>query len=523
MHNYFVKAIFLISSIIFAFDVTGQRWILQQADKEFVERMSGGLKVGDTMPDIPLGKVINNYTEKTKFSDFKGKLLILDFWGTNCTSCIEGFPKMEKLQEQFGNQIQIILVNKYETIDEIEHIFKTRNEIVQKSGRGSIYKLPKLPIIVLDKKLPDTNPEDVMKAFKRSSNYVIDTLFPIRGIPHHVWIDGHGVIRVRGGSETTHARKIKELLGGKEFFSKNDDNTTIRVLDGNWPYFKIVGHIKDVPVKLSSFVTPFNNQYAANSGGYSRNIIDSGNQTRRNTFINWEVLRIYYFGPFAKFFQNAGKNIFLSPPNAFAYKLFDLQVKDTLRYTTSFVRNQFSHLTDWDDIRSKICYEQIVPVNMSEDERLNMMLLDLNRYLKQEYSAEVKKEKKRILCYVLKRTSEKDKIKSTTSEYKIPEYFVSKGLKMYKFSNTELSRCFLLSAQKSPLEQSLLDNRKSGQPFLLLNETGFTSDKKVSMILPCGEDLKSIEQLRGVLMQYDLDIQIQERDIEFVVIKENHI
>lgn len=40
------------------------------------------------MPDISLGEVHNNYTGNTKFSEFKGKLVILDFWNTMCHSCM---------------------------------------------------------------------------------------------------------------------------------------------------------------------------------------------------------------------------------------------------------------------------------------------------------------------------------------------------------------------------------------------------------------------------------------------------
>ena len=53
------------------------------------------------MPNISLsdaGDVVYNKTGKTRFADFKNKLIILDFWIINCVSCIAGFPKMDKLQ-----------------------------------------------------------------------------------------------------------------------------------------------------------------------------------------------------------------------------------------------------------------------------------------------------------------------------------------------------------------------------------------------------------------------------------------
>src|SRR6185312_10987349 len=66
------------------------------------------LSIGDTVPDITLTNVYNYPSSTIKLSDLKGKLVILDFWSTWCGSCIEAMPESEKLQNGFGNKIQII-------------------------------------------------------------------------------------------------------------------------------------------------------------------------------------------------------------------------------------------------------------------------------------------------------------------------------------------------------------------------------------------------------------------------------
>jgi len=69
------------------------------------------LKVGDVVPDITFQKVLNYKSSTARLSDFRGKLVILDIWSVWCSSCIAGFPKLEKLQEKYNDKIQILLVN----------------------------------------------------------------------------------------------------------------------------------------------------------------------------------------------------------------------------------------------------------------------------------------------------------------------------------------------------------------------------------------------------------------------------
>lgn len=64
------------------------------------------LKIGDRVPEIIISKIIGDSKPDAKISDFKDKLLILDFWDTFCGSCIEALPKLDSLQQKFGNKIK---------------------------------------------------------------------------------------------------------------------------------------------------------------------------------------------------------------------------------------------------------------------------------------------------------------------------------------------------------------------------------------------------------------------------------
>jgi len=65
--------------------------------------------VGDIAPDIEIatqdGKVI-------RLAEFRGrKPVYLVFWNTWCTHCIKKTTRYRKLQEQFGDKIEIIAIN----------------------------------------------------------------------------------------------------------------------------------------------------------------------------------------------------------------------------------------------------------------------------------------------------------------------------------------------------------------------------------------------------------------------------
>src|SRR4051812_25763412 len=69
------------------------------------------LSIGDTVPDIAFTHLVNYKSATAKLSDFKGRLVILDFWSSWCGNCIRLFPYMDSLQQAFKGQVQVILVN----------------------------------------------------------------------------------------------------------------------------------------------------------------------------------------------------------------------------------------------------------------------------------------------------------------------------------------------------------------------------------------------------------------------------
>lgn len=139
------------------------------------------VKIGDRIPDVTLTNVYNYETTKTNLSDFKAKLIILDFWATLCTSCLANFPKTEELQKQYGGEVQFIKVTcqpRAEVIPFLEELHKTHPSAI--------------PVVTDDSALHQ--------------------LFPHIYLPHYVWLDQTGKVVATTTAEQLTAENIDQFL-----------------------------------------------------------------------------------------------------------------------------------------------------------------------------------------------------------------------------------------------------------------------------------------------------------------------
>jgi len=119
--------------------------------------------------------------EKVKLSDYRGKVVLLNFWATWCPPCIREMPSMERLHQQVNaKDFKVIAVNQMEDADDVF------------AFTGQLELDPTFEILF------DT-------ASKVSQDYAV------RGLPTTYLIDKQGKIRYRavGGREFDHAEVIK--------------------------------------------------------------------------------------------------------------------------------------------------------------------------------------------------------------------------------------------------------------------------------------------------------------------------
>lgn len=147
------------------------------------------LEIGDTVPDIVLTNVTNYTSPTINLSTLKGKLVILDFWASYCSSCIDMFPKINHLQEIFKDQVQVILVNAYKN-DDPEKIASIFEKLKSRTGQ------------------PVTLPSSALQLS-------ITSYFPHKYVPHYAWIDKNGKLVAMTTQFEVTKENIKSIIDGK--------------------------------------------------------------------------------------------------------------------------------------------------------------------------------------------------------------------------------------------------------------------------------------------------------------------
>ncbi|WP_394237331.1 thiol-disulfide oxidoreductase ResA [Niallia oryzisoli] len=142
----------------------------------FTKDTAGDLKVGDKAPDFVLSDMEGN---KHQLSDYQGKGVFLNFWGTWCKPCEREMPYMNNQYKVYKDQgVEILAVNVGEPDFSI-------NKFVQK------HKLV-FPIL-------------------KDSNKNVLTLYSIKPLPTTMLVDPTGTIVAIETGELSEFR-IKEMM-----------------------------------------------------------------------------------------------------------------------------------------------------------------------------------------------------------------------------------------------------------------------------------------------------------------------
>lgn len=189
------------------------------------------VNIGDKVPDYILRNMINYPDSTVNLLDFKGKILVLDFWATSCSACLASWPKLIQLQEKFKDQIQIITVNANENTEKIRATISKQEKIHK-------YQMT-LPVAIGDRQL--------MK------------LFPHASLPHVIMIGQNQIVSYIINGYELNELTIQNMLEGKQidFYEKTDrfemDYGKPLFINGNFgPKNKTGSNIM-----LSTMITPY--------------------------------------------------------------------------------------------------------------------------------------------------------------------------------------------------------------------------------------------------------------------------
>lgn len=191
-----------------------------------VNAQQAPLAPGEPVPDFTFSQIINYKDVSARVTDFRGKLLILDFYAMFCTPCLRKVPEMENLQKKFSDEIFILPVNCYDSMQPVEKFFDYRKS---KNADGKT-----LPCVVND---------SVARSF-----------FPFRTVPHYVWIDKEGTFLGTSGLDKMDEATIREVLQGKQVL----DTQYLSTMDYSVgrPLFKN-GNGGDPPLEYRTLFTSF--------------------------------------------------------------------------------------------------------------------------------------------------------------------------------------------------------------------------------------------------------------------------
>lgn len=321
--------------------------------------------IGEKVPDVTIDNILHFRGPSAKLSDFRGKLLILDFWATWCKPCVMMIPRMDSLEKQFEGRVQFLPVT-YQTEKEVSAF---REKLAKRTG------------------LRITGPEVV-------GDQNLKALFPHSGVPHYVWIDQDGVLRAITNLDEIRADKIKAFLkGDNPVLAIKKDVERLAYNRQQTALTDFLAQNKNVSVQNNYHALLTG--YIPGLGGGSALHQPSGSTDHwRATFTNLN-LQTLFANAYGK-----GRRFFSSSTIA-------VEVKDSLAF---FHMGQKTR--DWMPLHC-YCYELIVP-SVLADSGYNMMQKDLDR-LFACYQATLEIRQKKVLALI--RTSPADKMQSSTEAY----------------------------------------------------------------------------------------------------------
>jgi thiol-disulfide isomerase/thioredoxin len=115
----------------------------------------GALDIGMPAPHFQL-KDLNG--RPVSLADFKGKVVMLDFWATWCGPCRHTMPVLEKLQQEHPNDFTLLAVNLGDPADQVTPYVRAQNiqtRVLLDTDQnvGSAYGITSIPAqFVIDKK-----------------------------------------------------------------------------------------------------------------------------------------------------------------------------------------------------------------------------------------------------------------------------------------------------------------------------------------------------------------------------------
>jgi thiol-disulfide isomerase/thioredoxin len=139
------------------------------------------LNIGEMLPPLQFTHILGYPDSIVHTNDFHGKLVLFDFWATWCTPCVAMMPELDKIQQKFNGELQIVSV----TYEPYEHVYS-----------------------FLQRNFDDAP----LSLLKITNEKILHQLFPHTTLPHFVWVGPSGEVLAFTGAEEITEEKIQMVL-----------------------------------------------------------------------------------------------------------------------------------------------------------------------------------------------------------------------------------------------------------------------------------------------------------------------
>jgi thiol-disulfide isomerase/thioredoxin len=133
---------------------------LAETDNRKLDRLFSDMGVVKTLNALPVEVELKDPDGRTiRLSDFRGKIVFLNFWTTWCFDCRIEMPHMEKLHQQFKNKdFAMVTINLQESASQVKRFFNkfklTFTTLLDSDGEiGARFRITAIPTtFILNKK-----------------------------------------------------------------------------------------------------------------------------------------------------------------------------------------------------------------------------------------------------------------------------------------------------------------------------------------------------------------------------------
>jgi|GEM_PF-3602059 len=435
---------------------------------------SSVLRKGSIIPGFDVFITYDQVTRKVNIKEFKGKSLLLDFWGVHCVPCINGLPKLLELQSKFGDRIQIILVTN-DSKEEVDNLWNRllKNEVTR--NWVSIGK--KLPIVYNDTTL--------------------FSLFQCEGQPTHAWIDkDQRLVALTKGASTNEENLTKflsgnntELVDEQILFSSDKNNPIAWIRENSF---------------IEQFIPYYSFLITSISLGPSQTGIPNDHQPRRVVYLT-DSTHEDTIGIFC----NAGSIIGLYrvayAKNFGEYKLvpFNRIVVEAER-TNRFFPEKNTDFIEW---AKQNMFSYALKLPLIQAKYINeTMIRNLDSFLQVESHVKTIK----VPCLILKRTPDDSK----------PLYSSYKGPQKHGISN-DSSFLILENVGLDMLRHYVADLFFSNDPGLrFFDETGYMGKVNMRLRIKRPYSKNTLVLLDEDLRRYGFSLVTEERSVKMLVLKD---